>query len=66
MIRVKSTVIKGVGYNPLTRIMSIQFKVERYDYNAVPFIVFLKLLFSRSRGGKFNELVKGNYKFVKR
>jgi hypothetical protein len=46
--------------------MSIQFKVERYDYNAVPFIVFLKLLFSRSRGGKFNELVKGNYKFVKR
>jgi hypothetical protein len=61
LIPVKSSFIRGIGYNPFKRSLTVRFDLKTYQYRGVPLIVFLMVLFSRSRGAKFHDLVRGVY-----
>lgn len=63
MIQVSSSAIVAVGYNAATMRMKITF-VEGYTYDfcGVPEAVFNGLLHARSKGGYYNDHIRGRYK----
>jgi len=66
-MRVNSTAIRRVRYNPLTRSLVLDFHESgRYVYRGVPHRVARKLAVSRSVGVDYNHDVRGRYSAVKR
>jgi hypothetical protein len=62
MIRVSSSAISAVGYDPDTRRMKITFvQGHTYDFCRVPQHVFDGLLRSSSKGGYYNDHIKDRY-----
>ncbi len=62
MIRVSSSAISAVGYDPDTRRMKIKFvQGHTYDFCRVPQHIFDGLLRSASKGGYYNDHIKDRY-----
>lgn len=62
MIRVNSTAISRVGYDPETRRMKIQFaQGETYDFCRVPESIFNGLLKAASKGAYYNMHIRDKY-----
>ena len=66
LIHVDSSSIAAVGYNPLARILLVQFhNGGRYRYDEVPPEVFEHLLSAESIGQFFLRVIRGNYTFTR-
>lgn len=62
MIRVNSSAIIAVGYDPQTRRMKIRFSQgDTYDFCRVPEHIFQELLHSRSKGTYYNDHIRDKY-----
>jgi len=62
MIRVSSSAIVSVGYEPATMKMKIQFvQGPAYDYCGVPEAVFNGLLRASSKGSYYNDHIRDRY-----
>ncbi len=62
MIRVSSSAITAVGYDPSTGRMKIRFtQGHTYDFCRVPEHVFQGLLNARSKGGYYNDHIRDRY-----
>lgn len=62
MIRVHSTAITAIGYDPATQRMKITFQQgHTYDFCRVPQRVFDGLLHSSSKGAYYNDHIKDRY-----
>jgi hypothetical protein len=62
MIRVSSSAISAVGYDPATMRMKIQFvQGHTYDFCRVPENVFNGLLHARSKGTYYNDNIRDRY-----
>lgn len=62
MIRVSSSAITAIGYDPISMRMKIQFvQGDTYDFCRVPAHVFESLLNARSKGGFYNDHIRDRY-----
>lgn len=62
MIRVSSSAIIAIGYDPSTRRMKIQFvEGHTYDFCGVPESVFSGLLRASSKGTYYNDHIRDRY-----
>ena len=62
MIRVSSSAIAAVGYDPTTRKMKIRFVAgHTYDFCRVPESVFTGLLKAQSKGVYYNDHIRDRY-----
>ncbi len=62
MMRVISSAISAIGYNPQTRRMKIRFKQgATYKFCRVPEHVFQKFLNATSKGTYYNNYVRDKY-----
>jgi len=62
MIRVVSSAIQAVGYDPETRRMKITFaQGYTYDFCGVPQHVYDCLIKARSKGAYYNDYIKDRY-----
>ena len=62
MIRVSSSAISAIGYDPTTMRMRIRFvQGDTYDFCGVPAHVFNGLLNSSSKGSYYNDHIRGRY-----
>lgn len=62
MIRVSSSAISAVGYDPATMRMKIQFvQGHTYDFCRVPENVFNGLLHAWSKGTYYNDNIRDRY-----
>ncbi len=62
MIRVSSSAITAIGYDPQSRRMKIAFtQGHAYDFCGVPQNVFDGLLRASSKGGYYNDYIKDRY-----
>jgi hypothetical protein len=62
MIRVASSAIAAVGYDPASRRMKIRFtQGHTYDFCRVPERVFTAFLKARSKGTYYNDCIKDRY-----
>lgn len=62
MIRVRSTAILEVGYDPMTMRMKITFvEGHTYDFCRVPGYIYQGLLNARSKGRYYNDHIKDRY-----
>jgi hypothetical protein len=62
MIRVNSTAMLAVGYDPSTQRMKVTFQQgDTYDFCRVPQRVFDGLLRAPSKGTYYNDFIKDRY-----
>ena len=62
MIRVSSSAIAAIGYDPSTGRMKVQFvQGDTYDFCGVPEGVFNGLLNARSKGSYYNDYIRDRY-----
>ncbi|ABB08540.1 KTSC domain-containing protein [Burkholderia lata] len=62
MIRVKSSAIRAVGYDPSSLRMRILFaQGHSYDFCGVPLNVYKGLMSSPSMGSYYNNFIKDRY-----
>jgi hypothetical protein len=62
MLRVRSSAIRAVGYNPVTRRMKIKFiQGDTYDFCGVPPHIYERLLNARSKGTYYNDHIRDRY-----
>lgn len=62
MIRVSSSAISAIGYDPETMRMRIKFKEGKtYDYCRVPAHIFESFIQSRSKGTFYQAKINGRY-----
>ena len=62
MIRVNSSAIIAVGYDPQTRRMKIKFSQgDTYDFCGVPEHIFQGLLRAGSKGTYYNDHIRDRY-----
>ncbi len=62
MVRVNSSAIKAVGYDPVTGRMKIMFKQGRtYDYCGVPPNIHQGLMAAGSKGTYFDRMIRDRY-----
>ena len=62
MVKVRSSAIKAVGYDPLTRRMKIKFiQGNTYDFCGVPQYIYENLLNARSKGTYYNDHIRDRY-----
>ena len=64
MIKVKSSAIDEVGYNPLTKQMKIKFSKINiiYEFCNVPETIYLEFMQSNSKGIYYHDNIKDNYR----
>jgi len=61
-----SSTIMSVGYDTAKSVLQICFTSgEIYNYSSVPIDIYKGLLTAESKGGYFNEMIKGRYKYRK-
>lgn len=59
-VRLTSSVMTSVGYDPLTRVLEIEFATRAvYQYFGVPPDVYLDLLDAPSQGRLFHDRIRG-------
>ncbi len=65
---VTSTVIKEVGYDPATKVLTVVMVKdnETYEYKNVPESVYKGMLAAESKGAFFAKNIKGKYEFTKK
>ncbi|CTP93187.1 KTSC domain-containing protein [Xanthomonas graminis] len=62
MIRVSSSAISAIGYDPASMRMKIQFvQGHTYDFCRVPAHVFQGFLNAGSKGGYYNDHIRDRY-----
>lgn len=63
MIRVRSSAITAIGYDPSTRRLSIQFKgqARRYDFCGVPEHIYSGLMHASSKGRYYDQHIRNRY-----
>ena len=62
MIRVNSSAIRAVGYDPVTARMKILFaQGHSYDFCRVPASVFEELMKAPSKGAYYNAFIRDRY-----
>lgn len=62
MIRVNSSAITAVGYDPSTRRMRITFEQgDSYDFCGVPLYVYEALMRASSKGTYYNDHIRDRY-----
>ena len=62
MIRVNSSAINAVGYDPMTRRMRIQFtQGHTYDFCNVPEHIHSGLMRASSKGSYYNDYIRDRY-----
>jgi hypothetical protein len=62
MVRVNSSAITAVGYDPATNRMKITFKQGKtYDFCRVPLNIYQGLINAPSKGGYFDRVIKDRY-----
>lgn len=62
MVRVNSSAISAVGYDPVTNRMKITFKQGKtYDFCRVPLNSYQGLINAPSKGGYFDRVIKDCY-----
>ena len=68
MTQVESTLIKEVGYDAATQVLTITFVGEEgtYEYQKVPESVYTELMAAESKGSFFAKNIKGKFEFVKK
>lgn len=65
LVKVKSSNIAAIGYNPEDKAMIVEFhSSKRYLYSNVPEKVHKKLMGAESIGIEFAESVKGMYSYI--
>ncbi len=63
-VRVSSSNIKSVGYDPFSAILEIEFHNGGvYLYRSVPERVYERLMAASSKGTYFNDHIKGVYNY---
>ena len=64
---IDSSTIKAIGYNPLTKVLSVDFKrgEDRYHYKGVPPAEYASLLAAPSPGKYLAASIKGKFEFTK-
>ena len=64
---VESSTLVTVGYDPDGELLRLEFCGSRavYQYFAVPAAVHTALLAATSKGGYFNQAIRGRYHFVR-
>lgn len=66
MIKVESSNVNAVGYNPSTKDLRVEFKGGSvYQYSGVPHIVFIRFITAESHGQFLVESIKNNYEHKK-
>lgn len=68
MTQVESTLIKEVGYDAATQVLTIKLVGEEgsYEYQKVPESVYKELMAAESKGSFFAKNIKGQYEFIKK
>lgn len=62
MLRVNSSAMNAVGYDPQTKRMKIQFtQGKTYDFCNVPQYIFEGLLSASSKGSYYNDHIRDKY-----
>jgi hypothetical protein len=62
MVRVSSSAMTAVGYDPISQRMKIQFKQgDTYDFCRVPQRVYDGLMMSASKGGYYTAYIRDRY-----
>lgn len=63
MIRVSSSAIAAIGYEPETQRMRVRFATGRsYDFCRVPRDVYERFMQSSSKGTFYNDRIRGRYR----
>lgn len=61
----RSRAIENIGYNPMTRVMTIRFVDKRsyptYQYPGVPIVEVAKFISSRSKGRHYHVHIRRQY-----
>jgi len=58
---VNSSNIVSIGYNPINRILEIEFKNGVYQYNGISSEIYEKLMNSPSKGKFFYSFIRDKY-----
>ena len=68
MTQVESTLIKEVGYDAATQVLTLTFVDQEgtYEYQKVPESVYKELMAAESKGSFFAKNIKGKFEFVKK
>jgi len=61
---VESTTLQSAGHDPELEVLELQFRNGAvYQYFLVPQRVYRDLLWARSKGGYFNQNIRGRYPY---
>jgi hypothetical protein len=65
---VESTLIKEVGYDAATQVLTVVFETtnETYEYKNVPESLYKELMAAESKGAFFAANIKGKFEFTKK
>ena len=68
LTKVESTLIKEVGYDAATQVLTVTFVDQEgtYEYQKVPESVYKELMAAESKGAFFAKNIKGKFDFVKK
>lgn len=68
LTKVESTLIKQVGYDAATQVLTVTFVDQEgtYEYQKVPESVYKELMAAESKGSFFAKNIKGKFEFVKK
>ena len=68
MTQVESSLIKEVGYDAATQVLTITFVDQEgtYEYQKVPESVYKELMAAESKGSFFAKNIKGKFEFLKK
>ena len=68
LTQVESSLIKEVGYDAATQVLTVTFVDEEgtYEYQKVPESVYKELMAAESKGSFFAKNIKGKFEFVKK
>ena len=68
LTKVESTLLKQVGYDAATQVLTVTFVDQEgtYEYQKVPASVYAQLMAAESKGSFFAKNIKGKFNFVKK
>lgn len=68
LTQVESSLIKEVGYDAATQVLTVTFVDQEgtYEYQKVPESVYKELMAAESKGSYFAKNIKGKFEFVKK
>jgi predicted secreted protein len=68
LTQVESSLIKEVGYDAATQVLTVTFVDQEgaYEYQKIPESVYKELMAAESKGSFFAKNIKGKFDFVKK